>query len=166
MLNESAAIGSTDEPIDLYGFTGRWLALAHTAMRAEFARRLSAAGGSLPTWQVLRAVEAAGAPTQIELTRTIGITGATLVRHLDRMSFAGLIERDHEAADRRVRRVRITDAGRDLLRRLSAVATNEERAVAALLSEEELVALRHALRTIADHFGAADAHVHALHAVS
>jgi MarR family transcriptional regulator for hemolysin len=147
---------------DLYGFTGRWLALAHKAMRAELDRRLGEAGGSLSTFQVLRAADATAEPTQIELARRLGITGSTLVRHLDRMAADGLVERGHEGADRRVRRIRLTAAGEHLLHRLAGVAANTERAVGALLSEDELSALRHALHTIVDHFGAADAHVHAV----
>lgn len=163
--------GIDGEPVeaitaDLYGFTGRWLALAHKTMRAELDRRLGEAGGSLSTFQVLRAAQRAAdddaEPTQIELARRLGITGSTLVRHLDRMAADGLVERSHEGADRRVRRIHLTPAGRRLLHRLAGVAANTERAVAALLSDDELIALRHALHTIVDHFGAADAHVHAV----
>ena len=144
---------------DLYDFTGRWVALAHKAMRAEFDRRLGVVGGSLSTWLVLRAAHADVAPSQIELARQLGIKGSTLVRHLDRMADAGLIERRREAADRRVLRIHITGAGERLLRRLTSVATHSERAIAALLPPAELEAMRHSLRVIAEHFGAADAHV-------
>ncbi|MFT3855780.1 MAG: MarR family transcriptional regulator [Ilumatobacteraceae bacterium] len=153
--------GEAADIVDLYGFTGRWLALAHKAMRAELDRRLGEAGGSLSTFQVLRAADQAGAPTQIELAGVLGITGSTLVRHLDRMAAGGLIERQVEGTDRRVRRIRLTPAGRSLLHRLAAVAHQSEHAVAALLSEDERAGLRHALRTIADHFGTADHHVRA-----
>src|SRR6478736_1482824 len=170
MLTESGATpdATTDETIDdaldLYGFTGRWLALAHRTMRAELDRRLAAAGGNLPTFQVLRAADVADAPTQVELAESLGITGSTLVRHLDRMAADGLIERQLVGADRRVRRIRVTPAGQALLHRLAAVAVSGERAIVALLTPDDVEVLRHALRTIVDHFGAADAHVHAVSA--
>jgi DNA-binding MarR family transcriptional regulator len=145
--------------VDLYGFTGRWLATAHAAMRAEFERRLSEAGGNRTTWRVLRAVDVSRPPSQIELARTLGITSSTLVRHLDRMVDGGLVVRQRERDDRRIYRVLITPAGRSLLHRLASAAVSSERALTALLPPEELVAMRHALRTIADHFGAANAHV-------
>lgn len=157
--------GSLDE-IDLFGFTGRWLAKAHRAMRAEADRRLAEAGGNLSTFQVLRAANAGPAPTQVELADALGITGSTLVRHLDRMAADGLIERQLVGADRRIRRIRVTPAGQEMLRRLAAVAVSCERAVVALLSPEDVEVLRHALRTIDEHFGAADAHVHAVTAAS
>ena len=167
MLKEMAPAGDpgTDaaDVVDLYGFTGRWLAQAHRAMRAELDRRLGEVGGSLSTFQVLRAADVGRSPTQIELAGMLGITGSTLVRHLDRMAADGLVVREMEGTDRRIRRVTLTPAGRAALHRQAAVAAHTERAVAALLSEDELAGLRHALRTIADHFGAADAHVHAAH---
>jgi len=144
---------------EMYDFTGRWVALAHKALRAEFDRRLGEVGGSLSTLQVLRAAHGDTAPSQVELARSLGIKGSTLVRHLDRMAADGLIERHREVHDRRVLRIHITRAGEELLRRLTSVAVHSERAIAALLPPKELEAMRHSLRVIAEHFGAADAHV-------
>ncbi|MCU1502759.1 MAG: hypothetical protein JWM12_2113 [Ilumatobacteraceae bacterium] len=155
----SMATQRTDGRREMYDFTGRWVAIAHKALRAEFDRRLGEAGGSLSTWQVLRAANSRDAPSQIELARTLGIKGSTLVRHLDRMAADDLIERRREATDRRVLRIHITRAGEELLRRLTSVAAHSERAIAALLPPAELDAMRHSLRVIAEHFGAADAHV-------
>ncbi len=107
---------------------------------------------------MLRAARLRDAPSQIELARTLSIKGSTLVRHLDRMAAEGLIERRREATDRRVLRIHITRAGETLLQRLTTVATHSERAIAALLPPAELDAMRHSLRVIAEHFGAADAH--------
>jgi MarR family transcriptional regulator for hemolysin len=141
----------------VYDFTGRWVALAHKAVHAEFDRRLSEAGGSLSTWQVLRAARLPAAPSQTELARTLSIKGSTLVRHLDRMAADGLIERRREASDRRVLRIHITRAGEVLLQRLTTVAAHSERAIAELLPPAELEAMRHSLRVIAEHFGTAGA---------
>ena len=151
---------SSKRPLpDRYDFTGRWIALAHKAMRAELDRRLGEVGGSLSTWQVLRAAHGDVPPSQIELARTLGIKGSTLVRHLDRMVADGLLERRPEPSDRRVLRIHLSRSGEALLRRLTAVATRSERAVAALLPPEDLATMRRCLRVIADHFGAADEHV-------
>jgi len=137
---------------DRYDFVGRWLALAHKAVRAELDARLIEAGGSLSTWLVLRAARDEPAPSQRELADAVGIEGPTLVRHLDRLADDGLVERRRDDDDRRVTRIHITPAGGALLERLTAVAATNEAEITDLLPVRDLAALRRALHVLHDHY--------------
>ena len=72
---------------------------------------LEAAGGSTPTWQVLRAVSTGDHRTQAELAAAIGVRQPTLTHHLDALERAGLVTREREDANRRVQRVTVTESG-------------------------------------------------------
>ena len=137
---------------DRHDFVGRWLALAHKAVRAEFDARLIEAGGSLSTYLVLRAVGDEPPPSQRELADAVGIEGPTLVRHLDRLADDGLIERRRDGGDRRITRIHLTPAGVALLDRLTAVAGANEAEITALLRPADLAALRRALHALHDHY--------------
>jgi MarR family transcriptional regulator for hemolysin len=145
---------STIRDVNRYDFTGRWLALAHKAVRAEFDRRLAAEGGSLSTWMVLRAADVQHAPSQTELARSLSIKGSTLVRHLDRMTADGLIERRPEVADRRMLRIHLTAAGTALLAHLTEVAVATERNIAGLFEPADLDVLRRSLHLLIARFDA------------
>ncbi|HEY8545442.1 MAG TPA: MarR family winged helix-turn-helix transcriptional regulator [Acidimicrobiales bacterium] len=91
--------------------TGRLLATA-------FDQALAEAGGSLPTWQVLTTLARDDGSTQRGIAAAIGIEGATLTHHLNRMEAEGLVTRTRVPTDRRTHRVELTDAGRQTFRRL------------------------------------------------
>ncbi|HEU5003354.1 MAG TPA: MarR family transcriptional regulator [Actinomycetota bacterium] len=114
---------------------GRQLAMTHKAVRAEFEARLAAVGGSLSTFIVLRSAEDLGL-SQREIAERIGVEGPTLVRHLDRLEKEGLIQRQRDAADRRVTRILVTKAGEEHHRRLAEVAADMEGQLRALLGGE------------------------------
>ncbi len=117
---------------------GRLLALTAKASRELFDARLAESGGSLPTWIVLsQAIDSPVSPSQSELAARMGIGGATLVRHLDRLEADGLVVRRGDPDDRRVTRVDITAAGRRRHRQLAAVADAYDREVKDLMSDEE-----------------------------
>jgi MarR family transcriptional regulator for hemolysin len=137
---------------DRYDFVGRWLALAHKAVRAEFDARLTEAGGSLSTYLVLRAADDDPPPSQRELADAVGIEGPTLVRHLDRLADDGLVERRRDAGDRRVTRIHLTAAGAALLERLTDVAAANEAEIAALVPARDLAALRRTLRLLQERY--------------
>ncbi|SHO66683.1 MarR family transcriptional regulator, transcriptional regulator for hemolysin [Pseudoxanthobacter soli DSM 19599] len=62
---------------------------------------------------------------QKDLADLVGVEGPTIVRVVDGLEQEGLIRRDADAADRRVKLIRLTDAGR-------AVAAEAETAASAL----------------------------------
>jgi MarR family transcriptional regulator for hemolysin len=126
------------------------VAITHKAMSGELDRRLAAAGGSLSTWIVLReALE--GDLSQRELAERMGIEGPTLVRHLDRLEAGGLIERRRDTQDRRVIRIMVTPAGRDMVHALLGVAESTEGEIRALFTDKEYDVLTRALERLHEH---------------
>jgi MarR family transcriptional regulator, transcriptional regulator for hemolysin len=131
---------------------GRLLALTSKASALLFDARLGEVGGSLPTWIVLsQAISSPVSPSQRELAERMGIGGATLVRHLDRLEADGLVTRRRDDQDRRVTRVDITEAGRQRHQQLAVVADTSDREMRALLSDEEERTLRDVLERIGRH---------------
>jgi MarR family transcriptional regulator for hemolysin len=135
-----------DEPL------GRLLAMSTKAMREWFDARLVERGGSLTTWIVLlHTVEDATSPSQRELARRMGIGGATMVHHLDRLEAEGLVVRRGDERDRRVTRVEITEAGRTRFEELAEVAAGVDAELHALMTPDEAKTFRSVLHRIADH---------------
>jgi len=66
-------------------------------------------------WSVLFEISRNEEVTQIELARALGIEAATLVRLLDGLEGAGLIERRHSAQDRRAKTLHLTKAASPLI---------------------------------------------------
>ncbi|NDU85203.1 MAG: MarR family transcriptional regulator [Ferrovum sp.] len=59
-----------------------------------------------------------GGARQVTLAEEMGVEGPSLVRLLDQLSHAGLIERRDDPTDRRAKTVHLTPAGMDLARRI------------------------------------------------
>jgi MarR family transcriptional regulator, transcriptional regulator for hemolysin len=74
---------------------------------------------------------------QKELAETLGIESSTLVRLIDALDHAGLIERQTEG-DRRARMLHLTPRGRQLVEQVEAVAAEIREHVLGGISDEEL----------------------------
>lgn len=94
-------------------------------------------------YHLLRVVAAADAPpTQAGLAAHLGIDRTVMTYLLDDLCGAGLVERCPDPADRRVRRIAATRAGRDTLARAEQAVAAAEDEVLADLSPAERVTLR------------------------
>jgi DNA-binding MarR family transcriptional regulator len=132
---------------------GRLLALTAKVVREWFDGRLNEHGASLATWIVLSHAMAPTeqCPSQSQLAGRMGIGGATLVRHLDRLEAEGLVVRRRDDRDRRITRIEITPAGRERHRQLAQVADQVDREVKALMSDEEERTFRRVLERLGQH---------------
>ncbi|GAC1374908.1 MAG: MarR family transcriptional regulator [Actinomycetota bacterium] len=133
---------------------GRQLAMAHKAVHAEVDARLIEAGGSLSTWIVLRSAEESaggGGLSQRALAERMGVEGPTLVRHLDRLEKAGLIERRPDLRDRRVTRIGVTPSGQALLKELAAVAEGVDGEIQAVIGPNDYDVVMGALEAVRAH---------------
>jgi DNA-binding MarR family transcriptional regulator len=83
-----------------------------------------------------------------ELAQAIGLSVAATGRAVDVLVRHGLVARHEDAADRRIKRVGITDAGRDTLRRLAAARRGGLAQFVSTLSEEERERFARALAPI------------------
>ena len=119
-----------------------------------FNASLAEAGGSLPAWLVLVAIKYRGAQTQSELARMIGIKGATLTHHLDRLEHEGLVARTRSITDRRAVGVRLTTTGEKRFEALHTVALDYERRLLAGNTEEDLAVFGTVLRRLAANLAA------------
>jgi MarR family transcriptional regulator for hemolysin len=129
---------------------GRTLALAHKAVHELIDERMAEHGASLATWLVLHHAVVEPDLGQSELARRLVIEGPTLVRHLDKLEADGLLERRRDRSDRRVVRVRVTDAGSRAEARLREIADALNAELSALLGAEQGAFVR-ALETIRQH---------------
>ena len=77
-----------------------------------FEQALEGAGGSLGTWIVLSAVsDEVGFISHRIVARRAHVDGATITYHVDRAERLGLVVREVDPDDRRVKRLRLTPAG-------------------------------------------------------
>jgi MarR family transcriptional regulator for hemolysin len=132
---------------------GRQLHVTAKTVAQAFNAALGEAGGSIPAWLILSALEWDEWNTQHELAAALGIEGPTLTRHLDALEKAGLVVRVRDTTDRRAVRVEATDAGRELHQQLLKAAKAFDRRLRAGFSEDELEGLRALLHRLEENAG-------------
>lgn len=104
------------------------------------------------TMQQLRALfvlGASGALSAHELAETLGIGPTTLTGIVDRLQARGLVHRLPDGQDRRVRRIVLTEAGRDLLRNLHEIKRDHQRRLLGRLDLDVLAGLARAVEAMA-----------------
>jgi MarR family transcriptional regulator, transcriptional regulator for hemolysin len=116
----------------------------------SFDEVLGSAGGSTPTWQVLRALSAGEHRTQAELAAAIGVRQPTLTHHLDAMERAGLVTRERSDGNRRVHRVTVTEQGQQLFLRLRRTAASFDGRLRAGLDDGDVTELRRLLEQLTE----------------
>lgn len=131
---------------------GRHLFLAHRAVHDELDARLREHDASVWTWVLLREAANAGGASQRELAELMRIEPPTLVRHLDKLQDAGLVERRADERDRRVMRVVVTAAGRRRLTKLHGVVQELDRELRSVLTTREVEVLSRALPRLTAYF--------------
>ena len=131
------------------------LLLARTAreLSRAFEQSLAAAGGSLPTWRVLLALDGAEPRTQAELADAVGIRQPTLTHHLDGLERSGLVVRERDPGNRRAVRVSVTESGRRLFLRLRRTAAAFDGRLRAGLTDDEVARLRAVLAQLEENAG-------------
>ena len=124
------------EPIGLdVTRTGRVLSRA-------FNDALTAAGGSLSQWLVVMALKQGDHAMQRDLAASIGIEGATLTHHLNRMEVEGLVRRERVAGNRRTQLVALTPAGEELFGALLGAVVSFDQQLREGFSDRELATVR------------------------
>jgi MarR family transcriptional regulator for hemolysin len=113
-----------------------------------FDEALVQAGGSRPAWLILLAVKSGAGDIQAQIATRVGISGPTLIHHLDRLDAAGLITRTRDGRNRRTQKVALTATGLDVFARLREAAVGFDRLIHAGLSADETAELRRLLTTI------------------
>jgi MarR family transcriptional regulator for hemolysin len=82
------------------------------AWRLAVDRRLKYLGVTQASWMTIAVITSARTPlSQSELANRLAVEGATMVSMVDRLVKSGLANRESSLTDRRVKRVRLTNAG-------------------------------------------------------
>jgi DNA-binding MarR family transcriptional regulator len=127
------------EAHDDYFRVTRALVVAARRWRKLANDRLKPLGQTMPRWETLYLVAYSEEElNQGELSRLIGVQGPTMVRMLDSLAREGLIERQQSHRDLRVTINRITEAGRQVVRRIMGITNDLRREVLAEVSLQDL----------------------------
>lgn len=128
---------------------GFWLRLAQQAAFDAFHRAMSPLGLTPGRLAVLLLIEANPAIRQAAMAETLRVKPPNLAVLLAALEAEGLIRRVEDARNRRANLLRLTPAGRALLRRAKAREALVEAELAAGMDEADRAALLGALRRIA-----------------
>jgi MarR family transcriptional regulator for hemolysin len=134
----------TEEPIGLY------VTRTAKSLSRAFDDALAEAGGSLPAWLVLTSLAWGQHRTQRAIAADVGVEGATLTHHLNRMEAAGLVTRERDPENRRAHHVALTEAGRAEMASMLGAVQRFDRRLRATFTAEELATLRSLLQRLAD----------------
>jgi DNA-binding MarR family transcriptional regulator len=105
--------------------------------------------GGPRSFLVLAALERGEPGTQVALAQHLGVERTMMTYLLDDMEDEGLVERRPDPADRRARRVTLTETGQSRLTELSCALHRAEEEMLAPLEPEERALLRSLLRRLA-----------------
>jgi MarR family transcriptional regulator for hemolysin len=106
-------------------------------MRRDFERRSRSSGLTRAQWAVLAYLARSEGTSQAALAEMLEIEPITLVRLLDRLESAGWVERRPDPADRRVRRLYLTETARPLMEQFQELASATREAALGGLDEAE-----------------------------
>ena len=126
--------------------------LGHHAAQL-FAERIAALELTPPHAGILRAVAARPGLSQQALSTQLGLLPSRVVAYVDDLQERGLVERRRNPDDRRLHALHLTDAGKQVMRRLSHLARQHERQITAGLDNDQRRTLNELLATLADQHG-------------
>jgi MarR family transcriptional regulator for hemolysin len=132
--DENKALGEAEKP--LAGNLSWLLAQASHVMVTEMTRAFEDMGVAPRGHCVLSAADA-GEFTQKELADLVGLDKTTMVVTVDELERAGLAERVPSTTDRRARIIRVTPAGKRVVRKGERVVQEIQRDVLASLPEQD-----------------------------
>ncbi|MFI5659504.1 TetR family transcriptional regulator [Streptomyces sp. NPDC051684] len=124
-----------------------------TRYRTLIGRVVKRHGLSLTAFEVLAELRRTPAPhrrTMGELAAAGALRAGGMTQHADRLARAGLIEREGDERDRRIVQLRLTEAGRELVDRVTEERRAGERELLGGLRPEERRGLRALLGTLGE----------------
>jgi MarR family transcriptional regulator for hemolysin len=127
--------------------------VAHVARewRRAVDGRLQAYGLTEATWLPLLRIARSEAPMrQNELAASLSLDGSSVVRLLDALETAGLVERGEDPADRRAKSLALTPRGRRTADRVERVSQDIRDVVLDEVSNEDLTRSLRLLETVRD----------------
>jgi len=126
--------------------TGYWVTRLASSMESDFEERLKAHSVTRATFAVLSAIFHDKKTTPASLASFIGIDGAAITRHLDRIEGQGLILRERSVADRRSVNLKLTRKGSGLIPKLVAESKATNQKFLARFTSTEIKGIQRAIR--------------------
>jgi DNA-binding MarR family transcriptional regulator len=105
---------------------------------------------TMPQFRLLLVLALRGGAASHDLAESMGVSLATITGIVDRLAAQNLVTRREDPRDRRVRRVELTAAGRDLVDDIAAAGTASQRRLLDRLSLDDLAILERAFGLLAD----------------
>src|SRR4051812_596400 len=128
---------------------GSLIGLAARQWRRAVNLRLQKYGLTEATWEpLLRLAQAANPMRQKDLAVALSLDSSSVVRILNGLEEAGLIERRENADDRRAKAIAITRRGHSLVRQVEAISEDVQREVLTGLAHEDIAAARQVLEAV------------------
>jgi MarR family transcriptional regulator for hemolysin len=91
------------------------------------------------TWlPLIRIARAPAPPRQKDVAAALGLDGSSVVRLLDNLEAAGLIQRREEASDRRAKSIFLTAKGRTIANKVEAVARQVRTDALATINDRDI----------------------------
>ena len=106
-------------------------------MRTRFDARARSIGLTRAQWRVIVTIRLLEGATQSEVAAQLEIASVTAGRIIDRLEFAGLVERRADPVDRRANRLHLTQTAAPVLEALGHLGAEEESTILRGFSREE-----------------------------
>lgn len=130
---------------------GRTIGRAARLWRRAVDVRLQAYGLTEATWLPLLHLSRAMAPMrQKDLAASLGLDGSTVVRLLDNLQAAGLVERREDEGDRRAKTIHLTPEAERLVAQVEAIARDVRLATIQGIPEADIERAAAVLERICD----------------
>jgi len=108
-------------------------------------RAVSDFGVTTAQLAVMALIDAEGQATQREVASELGVNESAVTAMVRRLHALGFVARSHDEADARVRRLELTEEGRDMLAAAGTPFARINAAIDAVLSEDDLELLAETL---------------------
>jgi DNA-binding MarR family transcriptional regulator len=141
---------------NLTGHSGYWLRMVSNAVSHDFARKVAGEGVTVAEWTFLRTLYDAGEMAPSALAERMRMTRGAISKLADRLLEKQLIERTDNPGDKRTHSLSLTEAGRQKVPALAALADRNDAEYFGVLTTEERDALDRVLRALIERRGLSD----------
>ena len=138
------------EVSDLKSHAGFWLRFISNHVSHAFARKLLSSDVTVAEWVVLREMYDAESMAPSRLAETTGLTRGAISKLADRLFHKKLLTRIEREDDRRFQSIALTEAGRQLVPKLAALADENDEEFFSVLTQRERQALMETCRKLVE----------------
>ncbi|MFD1192932.1 MarR family winged helix-turn-helix transcriptional regulator [Phenylobacterium conjunctum] len=140
-------------PSQLTAHLGYWLRYVSNHVSQAFARKVEREGVTVAEWVVLRELYDAGEISPSRLAERLGLTRGAISKLAERLLAKALIARRDDPDDARAQRLALTESGRALTPRLSALADQNDAEFFDHLTEAERRTVEQVMRQVVERRG-------------